>query len=257
MATLLFLAGCGVGAVSGALGLGGGILLAPVLLYLPPLAGLDPLDVRSVSGLTMAQGLASGLTGWILHRRERRAHARLAAVTGAALASAAFAGALASAWVSPGALLALFTAAAFAGGALMILPAPAADREVDAAQVEFRPLAAAGLGAAVGALGGLIGQGGAFLLNPALIAILKVPTRVAVGTTLGVVAVAAAAGAAGKAIAGQLALGPAALLAAGAVLGTLAGARLSGRIPARTLRASLAVVILGAAARMSADLLTR
>ena len=45
--------------LSGLLGLGGEILLAPILLYAPQAAGLDSLPMKEIIGLTMAQGLAS------------------------------------------------------------------------------------------------------------------------------------------------------------------------------------------------------
>jgi len=75
-----------VGFLSGLLGLGGGILLAPILLYAPQAAGLDSFPVKEITGLTMTQGLArrlwgcaaslgavvgfswrSGRTGWFVH----------------------------------------------------------------------------------------------------------------------------------------------------------------------------------------------
>ena len=47
--------------LSGLLGLGGEILLAPILLYAPQGVGLDSLPVKEIIGLTMAQGLARRL----------------------------------------------------------------------------------------------------------------------------------------------------------------------------------------------------
>ena len=44
------------GIFSGWLGIGGGILMVPLLLYVPPLLNLNPLDMKEVAGLTMAQG---------------------------------------------------------------------------------------------------------------------------------------------------------------------------------------------------------
>jgi uncharacterized membrane protein YfcA len=38
----LVLAGSAVGFLSGLLGIGGGIVMFPILLYLPPLLGFDP-----------------------------------------------------------------------------------------------------------------------------------------------------------------------------------------------------------------------
>ena len=45
------------GFLSGLLGIGGGIILGPLLLYVPPLLGLESLTMRDVAGLTIVHGL--------------------------------------------------------------------------------------------------------------------------------------------------------------------------------------------------------
>ncbi|HEX5148166.1 MAG TPA: hypothetical protein VFW02_03715, partial [Candidatus Limnocylindrales bacterium] len=39
--------------MSGLVGVGGAVLLIPLLLYLPPLAGLDAIGIRTVTGITI------------------------------------------------------------------------------------------------------------------------------------------------------------------------------------------------------------
>ena len=59
------------GFLSGLIGIGGGIVMAPLLLYVPPLFGFDPLPMRIVAGLTITQGLLGCLSGAVSHRRVR------------------------------------------------------------------------------------------------------------------------------------------------------------------------------------------
>ena len=58
LAFFLFLwaAGSIVGFFSGLLGIGGGILMFPLLLYAPPVFGLELIGVKNITGLTMIQG---------------------------------------------------------------------------------------------------------------------------------------------------------------------------------------------------------
>ena len=61
MEILLLIGTLGIfcGFLSGVLGIGGGIIMAPLLLYVPPLFGFEPLPMRTVAGLTIMQGLVA------------------------------------------------------------------------------------------------------------------------------------------------------------------------------------------------------
>lgn len=56
------------GFFSGLLGIGGGILMVPLLLYVPPLFRLAPIDVEAVAGLTMVQGFFASLSGVFVYQ---------------------------------------------------------------------------------------------------------------------------------------------------------------------------------------------
>ncbi|HEX9125912.1 MAG TPA: sulfite exporter TauE/SafE family protein, partial [Methylomirabilota bacterium] len=48
---------------SGLVGVGGAIVMIPLLLYVPPLLGVGSLDIKTVAGVTMAQVLAASVMG--------------------------------------------------------------------------------------------------------------------------------------------------------------------------------------------------
>jgi uncharacterized membrane protein YfcA len=243
------------GTIAGTLGIGGGIVMAPLLLYVPPLVHAGSLDMRAVAGLTMFQSLAATASGALAHRRKRCVDGTLVAWLGSTAAAATFAGAWLSQGVSSRALLILFAALALAAAVLLLAPVPDGEAEQDGTRAWNRGVGMACL-AGVGLLGGLVGQSGAFLIVPILLRILKIPTRIALASSLGIVFLAALAGVVGKAVTAQIPPGPALLLATGALVGGQAGALLSHRLPTATLRTGLAVLILGTAVKLWADVLT-
>jgi uncharacterized membrane protein YfcA len=112
------------------------------------------------------------------------------------------------------------------------------------------------LGAAVGVLTSLMGVGGGFIMVPVMIYLLKMPTKVVVGTSLfqllfTTAVVSAMQAGVNHAVDPFLAL----LLILGSAVGTQWGTRLSVRLPAERLRLVLALVVVVVALKMLADIL--
>src|SRR6266508_775444 len=53
--------------VAGLLGVGGAIVMIPLLLYVPTLLGVGQLDAKAVAGVTMAQVLVAAISVMIAH----------------------------------------------------------------------------------------------------------------------------------------------------------------------------------------------
>lgn len=112
------------------------------------------------------------------------------------------------------------------------------------------------LGTAVGVLTSLMGVGGGFIMVPVMIYMLKMPTKVVVGTSLFQLLFTTAVVAALQAGVNH-AVDPflATLLIVGSAVGTQWGTRLSVRLPAERLRLVLALVVVIVALKMLADVL--
>lgn len=242
-AAVLFVLGIVGAFVSGLVGVGGAIVMIPLLLYGPPLLGVGALDIKTVAAITMAQVFVASVSGVIAHGRHRAVNRRLAVVGGAAMGSGSLAGAVASKYVPERWLLVVFAAMVTAALVLMLLPEPPPDVTTPAEVKEYSaPLTALTAGG-VGLAAGLVGAGGAFVLVPLLLVVVGVPIRVTIGTSLAITAVAATAGVVGKAVTGQIPLQPALLVAAGALPGAQLGAAASRRLSGVTLKRALLVVI--------------
>jgi uncharacterized membrane protein YfcA len=120
--------------------------------------------------------------------------------------------------------------------------------------VPVRPGRAAAAGAGLGALTGVLGVGGGFLAVPALVDVLGMRMRAAVGTSLLVITVnslAALAMRAGTADGLDWAvMGP---FAGAAILGAWDGRRLSAKLSGRTLQRAFAMALLAVAGFMLVD----
>ncbi len=255
MERLITVVGIGLlgGACSGFLGIGGGIISAPLLLYVPVWLGQPALSMHVVGGLTITQSLCAGLVGAVAHGRRHAVDRKLAVVMGSAIFAASLVGAAGSKHFSHKFLLGVFTVLALFAALLIFLPRRDADRR-DYSFGGFSFWGAVSTALAVGVLGGLVGQSGSFLLIPAVATGLKVPLRVAMGSNMVIVFFASLAGFIGKAATGQIPPVLALSLLAGIVPGALLGSYFSHRVPVRALRLALGCLIVIACGRMALDL---
>ncbi len=251
----LFISGALVGFVSGLLGLGGGIIMFPLLIYLPPAVGLEPISVKSITGLTMAQGFFASLSAMLFYKKHSFVHWPLVLSIGLSMGVSSLLGSLYSGRAPDNTLMFIFGLLAIFAASMMFVPRGNDKDHLTEAHVSFnRPLAIT-IGVPLGFLLGMVGQGGAFILIPTLLYVLKIPLRTALGSTLAIGLFSATGGIAGKLTTAQVPLLPAAAM----LLGAIPFARLGGMVGRKTnskaLRWMLAVVILASAIKIWADIL--
>src|SRR5712691_10731942 len=240
--------------LSGLLGIGGGLVLTPLLLYLPPLLGAPALSVKIVTGLTIVQAISGSLLGAIRHRRYGNVSARLVWLMGPASAAASLVGAFVSRDTSDRVLLLIFAIMAFVGAVMLLLsvtprPGTAGDLEV------HRPLAVA-LALVLSFFGGMVGIGGIAFIIAVLVYVLRVPPRIAIGTSLAIGLFAAVAAFVGKAAPAQVDPPLAAIVFVSALVASPVGAAVSVRTQPRLLLVILAIVVAAAAIRIAVTALT-
>ena len=238
------------GFLSGLLGIGGGIVMAPLLLYMPPLFGLEPLPMRIVAGLTIIQGLVACISGALSHRQFRMVSDRLSLYMGISIFIAAMAGAAGSSYVSNEILLFLFAGLAFSAAFLMLVPVKGDCDNPDVACLTFHRWRAVTAASGVGILGGMVGQGGSFILIPLMTSFVQIPTRIAIGSNLAIVLLSSTAGFIGKAPTGQIEWLMAVPIALTVVPAARVGSVVSRRVPVLGLRRALAILIAFAAIRI-------
>lgn len=238
--------------ISGLLGIGGGIILAPALLYLPPALGIGILDMRAVAGLTMTQALFACISGAWRHQKYDFICWPLVRWMGSTILIASFAGALTSKVVHNKVIMAVFAILALTAALLMVLP-HAEKSWPEGDPLSFSRPSAVGIALGIGFLGGLVGQGGSFILIPLMLWLLRLPFRIVLGSNLAIVAVASFSGFLGKLLTYQIPLDLGAALVLGAIPGAQIGGVASQKTPTPFLRHVLALIILLVAIKMGYD----
>jgi uncharacterized membrane protein YfcA len=217
-----------VGSTLGLLGAGGGVLAVPALVYLLG----QPVGPATTAALAIVAGAAA--VGALENARRGTIDVPTAVAFGAAGAAGALLGSYLSRLVSGDVLLALLALLMLASAWSLARSRPegAAGRP---ASGPARGALVAALGLAVGVLTGFFGVGGGFLAVPALVLLLGLPLRRAIGTSLLAVAITAAAGLAGHLSAGGTSWPVTLAFGVSGVAGVLAAGRCAGRLESATL----------------------
>jgi len=243
---MILLIGClGVfaGFISGMLGIGGGIVMAPLLLYVPSWFGFAPLPMKVVAGLTIVQGLVACLSGGLTHKKFHFVSNRLTGWMGITIFVTALAGGAAAGYVSNSLLLTVFALLALLAAALIFVPTKEDSETPNVSTFSFSRLRAVMAAGSVGLLGGLVGQGGSFILIPLMTSFLQVPTRIAIGSNLAIVFLSSLAAFMGKAFTGQIVWYLALPIIVTVIPAAHIGSLVSHRVPIARLRMILAFCI--------------
>ncbi len=234
---LVLLLAVAVGVSLGLLGGGGSILAVPLLVYV---AGLE--SRAAIATSLFVVGVTS-LAALLPHARAGRVRWRTGLVFGAAAMVGAYVGGRLAAFIPGTVLLIAFSLMMLAAAVSMIR----GRREVKEYEGGMRVGLIVAEGSVVGLVTGMVGAGGGFLVVPALVLLGGLPMSAAVGTSLLVIAMKSFAGLGGYLASVQIDWGLAAAVTAAAVVGSLVGGTLTGRVPADTLRRGFGwfVVVMG------------
>lgn len=276
----LLLLGAGVGFLSGMFGVGGGFLVTPALIAL---FGIPPAVAVSTEA---NQITASSVSGAMAHLRRQGVDVRMGMllVTGGAVGSvigvSIFTALRESGQIDVFVAIAYVSFLTIIGGLMLFESVTTLRRGPNAAPkparrtTQDRLLAALPwkmhfptsglhisvlppliLGVLVGMLAALMGVGGGFIMVPAMIYVLRMPTNVVVGTSLFQILFVTAITTVLQSVQNQTVdVVLAVCLIVGGVIGAQLGARAGARLPAERLRALLALMVLGVGLMLAVDL---
>ncbi|MFF3731080.1 sulfite exporter TauE/SafE family protein [Streptomyces sp. NPDC002476] len=240
---LALVSGAVIGLALGALGGGGSVLAVPALIYL---LGFTPVAATTASLVIVAVTSATALSA---HARDGNVRWRTGLLFAAAGIGPAMLGGALAGRLPEAVLTAAFAVIAAAAAVHMFRSRPSPEGATGA-----RPGRAAAAGAGLGAVTGVLGVGGGFLAVPALVNVLGMRMRAAVGTSLLVITVNSLAALAMRAgTADGLDWAVIAPFTGAAILGAWDGRRLSAKLSGHTLQRVFALVLLAVAGFMLVD----
>lgn len=276
---VIFMGGA-VGFLSGMFGVGGGFLMTPLLIFygIPPAVAV---------GTEASQIVASSVSGVMAHLKRRTVDFQMGGFLVAGGGVGAVVGILIFRYFRAIGQIEIFIALAYViflgviGGLMLLeslrtlLRAPDAPRprrkhrsaewmavmpfamRFRRSQLYISPIPPIILGFMVGVLSAIMGVGGGFIMVPAMIYILNMPTNIVVGTSLFQIIFVTAIATVLHAAANQtvdiiLSL----LLLAGGVVGAQLGVRAGVKLKGEQLRALLALIVLAVCARLLFGLVT-
>lgn len=251
-----------VGVIAGLLGVGGGTILLPVFRLA---FGLNALECTATSLFTIIPTSASGA---LSHARNKTCVPKLGLAMGLGGACTSWIG-VNLAQISPSWAVMLAAALAIGYSAITMLrkalaipkgaglggvragkgkadaESPAAFEVPEPPELNPKRLAFAfGIGVVAGLASGYIGLGGGFLMVPLMLSLLNMPMKLTSGTSLIAIAILALPATVIQCMLGNVDLIVGIAVACGSIPGASLGAKLTKRVPERTLRFAFAGMLL-------------
>lgn len=234
--TLLCIGAVG-GFLSGLLGIGGGVILIPLLIY------VANVSIKVATSVSVVAIIFASSSAVLAHYRRGNVHALAGAWMGVASISSALGGSFLSGTFSDNFLYYLYMGVVAGATIMLLLPRPEDTANPPGFHLSRLPMVFAGL--VQGFLTGVLGIGGGFIVVPLMIHLTDMPAREAVGTSLVVVLFSAMAGFVGKLAIGHFELSIIIWVVLGMIPAAQVGAWAAQKSSPRLLRLFLVILLIG------------
>lgn len=241
--------------ISGMVGIGGSIIKYPMLLYIPPALGFIAFTAQEVSAISAVQVFFATLAGMFAFRKGGFINKPLVLMMGIAIIIGSFVGSYGSKFLPNSTINLVYAVLALIAAIMMFMPKKA-NEDMDYNQLTFNKPLASFLAAIIGILSGIVGAAGAFITVPVMLVILKIPTRVAIASSLAITFISSIGSAIGKFMGGHMLLVPSLVMVVASTLASPLGAKISKRMNTKLLQWILAALITATVVKIWFEILT-
>lgn len=250
----IFIIGFAGSFISGMLGIGGSVINYPMLLYIPAALGVASFSAYEVSGITAVQVLFATIGGVWAYRKGGYLNKTIIGYMGISILIGSFGGGFVSSHMSEAGINVIYGILAIIAVIMMLFPKKGSEgMAFDIAH--FNKWLAASLAFIVGISAGIVGAGGAFLLVPIMLVVLKIPTRMTIASSLAITFISSIGAASSKILTGQVFFIPAVIMIIASLIASPLGAKLGKKVNTKHLQWILAVLIFITAVKVWLDIL--
>jgi uncharacterized membrane protein YfcA len=252
--TVLFLIGFIGSMISGMVGIGGSIIKYPMLLYIPPLLGFVAFTAQEVSAISAIQVFFATLAGMIAYRKGGFINKALVLYMGSAIVVGSFIGGYGSKFMPDSTINLTYAILALVAAIMMIFPKRIKE-DTDSAKIVFNKTLATGIAAVIGIVSGIVGAAGAFITVPVMLVVFKIPTRVAIASSLAITFIASIGSTTGKLMGGHMLLVPAVTMVVASTIAAPLGVIISKKMNIKVLQWILGALIIATVIKIWSDIL--
>lgn len=242
----LFIIGVIGSFISGMIGIGGSVINYPMLLYLPPLVGVMSLTAHEVAGIGAIQVFFATISGVWAYRKSGFLHKNLIIYMGSSIFISSITGSYFSYLISEKGMNYIYGVLALIA-VIFMFTSKKKQEDMANGEMTFNKWLASSLAFVIGGVSGILGAGGAFILVPIMLSILKIPTRTTIASSLAITFISSVGTVIGKVGTGQVLFVPASVLIIASLLASPLGAHLGQKVNAKFLQWLLALFILATA----------
>lgn len=223
---IMLLIGIFGGFISGLVGIGGAIIIYPMLLLLPPLVGLPTYSAYIASGLTSSQVFFSTLSGFFKAYKNKDFSRTLVLNMGSGMIIGSILGAILANLINVQFVNMVYIIIALLALILMFIKVVPST-----SHIKFNRLLLITIGGIIGLVSGIVGAGGAFIIIPVLLVIFKLPMNTVVTNSIVIAFISSIGAFIIKLLQGYIPVNSAIPLILGSILFTPLGMKIGQKIP--------------------------
>ncbi|MBU2563378.1 MAG: sulfite exporter TauE/SafE family protein [Actinobacteria bacterium] len=237
------------GTIAGLMGIGGGTVIVPLLLY------LSGIDIKAATAMSMVHIVFASISGTIFNYYQKTIIFKYSVYFGLSSMVFSFMGGYFTKYIPDLTIKIMYLAALTASLILMLLRSRITGHKTDPSKSDLYKIIP--IGAVAGFMAGILGIGGGFLFVPALLFFMGLPMNIATGTSLGAIIFTSIPGLAGKMLSVDFNILFGVIVGLGGIGGARLGTYLKRRINPVAIRIIFILFFIAVFARVIIDILSR